>query len=175
MLSIGSAGYLADKTCISTFSANLEYLPGAVPHPKTAEWWATQSEAWAACRCNLESPVQAMKRYLDWVKGLPGVPVFVAYPAAFDFMFVYWYLIYFVGESPFHHSVIDIKTYAMAVMKSTYRDSARRQMPDHWFDPLPHSHIALDDAIEQGAMFCSMLQENLAAGPTQPILAKDFS
>jgi len=26
---------------------------------------------------------------------------------------------------------------------------------------LPHTHVALDDAIEQGAMFCNMLKENL--------------
>ena len=90
-------------------------------------------------------------------------------------MFVYWYLIYFVGESSFHHSAVDIKTYAMAVMKWNYRNSAIRNMPDHWFDPLQHSHIALDDAIEQGVMFFNMLQQNVKAGPAQPILAEDFS
>ena len=48
MLSIGSAAYTADKVLVATFSANLETLPGAQAHPKTAEWWATQPEAWAA-------------------------------------------------------------------------------------------------------------------------------
>ncbi|MDO8494285.1 MAG: hypothetical protein Q7S68_03000 [Deltaproteobacteria bacterium] len=33
-------------------------------------------------------------------------------------------------------------------------------MPKHWFDKLPHSHVALDDAIEQGALFCNMLAAN---------------
>jgi hypothetical protein len=28
---------------------------------------------------------------------------------------------------------------------------------------LPHRHIALDDAIEQGALFCNMLAENTHA------------
>lgn len=42
-----------------------------------------------------------MNKYLDWLKALPGKVVFVAYPAAYDFMFVYWYLIRFTGESPF--------------------------------------------------------------------------
>lgn len=32
-------------------------------------------------------------------------------------------------------------------------------MPKHWFDSLPHTHRALDDAIEQGALFCNMLAE----------------
>lgn len=47
MLSIGAAAYTADKALVSTFSSNLETLPGAQPHPKTAAWWATQPEAWS--------------------------------------------------------------------------------------------------------------------------------
>ena len=162
MLSFGSAAYRADKTLVSTFSANLETLPGASGAPETMQWWAGQPEAWNVCRRELHSPVEAMKRYLKWLKNLPGKPVFVAYPAAFDFMFVYWYLIHFTGESPFSHSALDIKTYAMAMLKRGYRDSVKQNMPPRWFDKnLPHTHCALDDAIEQGALFCNMLAENL--------------
>lgn len=88
--------------------------------------------------------------------------MFVAYPAAFDFLFVYWYLIRFAGESPFSHSALDIKTYAMSLLHRDYRDSVKRNMPARWFDDLPHTHVALDDAIGQGALFCNMLRENLA-------------
>jgi DNA polymerase III alpha subunit (gram-positive type) len=160
MLSFGSAAYLADKTLVSTFTANLELLPGAEADTRTMEWWKTQPEAWAACRENLEQPSLVMPRYAAWLKALPGRPVFVGYPAAFDFMFVYWYLIRFAGESPFSHSALDIKTYAMALLKKGYRDSVKRNMPKRWFDDLPHTHRALDDAIEQGALFCNMLAEN---------------
>jgi hypothetical protein len=162
MLSFGSAAYTADKKLVSTFSANLETLLEAAPHPKTAEWWATQPEAWAACRKDLESPVEAMTRYVQWLKSLSGRPVFVAYPAGFDFLFVYWYLIRFVGESPFSHSALDMKSFAMAQLRMDYRDSTKRNMPKNWFDPMPHTHVALDDAIEQGALFCNMLHENRA-------------
>ena len=86
--------------------------------------------------------------------------MFVAYPAAYDFMFVYWYLIRFAGESPFSHSALDIKSYAMAVLGTEYREAVKRNMPATWFDDLPHTHVALDDAIEQGALFCNMLAEN---------------
>ena len=34
------------------------------------------------------------------------------------------------------------------------------QLPRRWFDPQRHTHIALDDAIEQGALFCNMLAES---------------
>ena len=45
MLSFGSAAYLADKTLVSTFTANLETLPGAEADPQTMEWWRSQPEA----------------------------------------------------------------------------------------------------------------------------------
>ncbi|MBK7116805.1 MAG: 3'-5' exoribonuclease [Proteobacteria bacterium] len=160
MLSIGAAAYTGDKVLLSTFSANLETLPGSQPHPKTAAWWATQPEAWATCRKDPEPPERAMTRFVTWIRTLEGKPVFVAYPAGFDFLFVYWYLMKFVGESPFSHSALDIKSFAMAVLKTNYRDSTKRNMPTRWFDDLPHTHIALSDAIEQGALFCNMLAEN---------------
>ena len=53
MLSFASAAYTADKELIGTFSANLETLDGASPHPIQAAWWKTQPEAWAACRTEL--------------------------------------------------------------------------------------------------------------------------
>ncbi len=160
MLSLGSAAYTADKQLISTFSANLETLPGAVPHQKTAAWWKTQPEAWAACRLNPRDPGVVMGEYVTWVKSLPGIPVFVGYPAGFDFLFVYWYLMYFMNHSPFSFSALDIKSYAMAVLKKDYRKTVKKNMPKRWFDDLPHSHVALDDAIEQGALFCNMLKES---------------
>jgi DNA polymerase III alpha subunit (gram-positive type) len=159
MLSFGSAAYTADKRLVATFAANLDTLPDATPDPRTAAWWATQPEAWAACRRDLEPPQVVMPRYRDWLKTLPGKPVFVAYPAGFDFMFVHWYLIRFAGESPFSHSALDIKTLAMAMLGGGYRDATKRNMPKRWFDPMPHTHVALDDAIEQGALFCNMLRE----------------
>jgi hypothetical protein len=164
MLSIGSAAFTADKELLSTFSANLETLPGASADPKTAAWWLTQPEAWSACRRNPEPPEEAMTRYLGWLKSLPGKPVFVAYPTAFDFPFVYFYLNEFVGENPFGYSAIDIKTYSMALMRKPYRMCGKRSMPAEWLDPLPHVHVALDDAIEQGRLFCNMLKANGAVG-----------
>jgi hypothetical protein len=161
MLSFGSAAYRADKNLLSTFTANLETLPGATGAPDTMAWWQTQPEAWAACRKNPQPPPTAMQNYLAWLKQLPGNPVFLGYPAAYDFLFVHWYLIRFTGESPFSHSALDIKTFAMAMLRRDYRDSTKRNLPQRWFEALPHTHCALDDAIEQGALFCNMLAENL--------------
>jgi len=161
MLSFASAAFRADKTRVSTYFANLELLPGAAGDEKTMEWWKTQPEAWAASRENLKTPLAAMQDYAAWLKALPGTPVFVAYPVGFDFTFIYWYLVRFTGDSPFKHHGIDIRTYAMAVLKKDYKQSGKDNMPERWLDAAPpHTHQALDDAIEQGELFCNMLLEN---------------
>ncbi|PSB25568.1 exonuclease [Chlorogloea sp. CCALA 695] len=159
MLSFGSAAYFPDKTLVSVFSANLETLPEAKSDQNTMDWWKTQPQAWSAQREDLQSPGLAMLKYLQWIESLPSKPVLVAYPVTFDFMFIYWYLIRFTGRSPFSHSGLDIKTLAMALLKIGYRDATKRRMPRYWFDEKPHTHLALDDAIEQGALFCNMWQE----------------
>jgi hypothetical protein len=159
MLSFASAAFTSDKTRLSTFTANLELLPGATPDPGTMNFWKQNADAYAATRTGLKDPAVAMTQYVQWVKSLPGKPVFVAYPAGFDFLFVYWYLIRFTGASPFSHSALDMKTMAMVLLGTDYRESVKRNMPKRWFGPEPHTHVALDDAIEQGELFCNMLAD----------------
>ncbi|CAB3778347.1 hypothetical protein LMG28138_00458 [Pararobbsia alpina] len=159
MLSFASAAYTADKQLIATFSANLETLPGASAHPIQEAWWKTQPDAWAACRLNLQAPETALPAYVAWVEKLPGKPVFVAYPAGFDFTYMFWYMMRFAQRCPFSWSALDIKTLAFAMTGLPYRKSIKPRLPASWFDPHPHTHVALDDAIEQGALFCNMLAE----------------
>jgi hypothetical protein len=78
MLSLGCAAYTFDKQLVSTFSVNLKTLPGASAHPTNAAFWATEPQAWAACRSNQEPPDMAMQRYVTWIRELEGDPVFVA-------------------------------------------------------------------------------------------------
>src|ERR1700730_11969614 len=132
MLSFASAAYTADKRQVGTFTANLETLPGATAHPATMEWWKQHPEAWTAARADVQDPAEVMRRYVYWLKSLPGKPVFVAYPAGVDFLFVYWYLMRFAGESPFSFAALDMKTYAMALLGCDYRDVTKRTMPKCW-------------------------------------------
>jgi hypothetical protein len=160
MLSFGSVALDEAGNELGTFGRNLDTLPGAHGAVETMEWWKTQPEAWAACRSNLVAPERAMQEYVSWLKSLPGRPVFVAYPVGFDFTFVYWYLMRFTGSSPFGFSALDIKTFAMALLGKGYRESSTKSMPKVWFPPeTPHTHVAIEDAREQGLLFINMLRE----------------
>ncbi|AWM37887.1 hypothetical protein GobsT_40640 [Gemmata obscuriglobus] len=157
MLSFGSAAFTAGGKVLGTFEANLRTLSGAYGHPETMAWWRTQPHAWDACREGTREPADVLPEYVTWVKGLPGKPVFVAYPAGFDFLFMYWYLIRFAGESPFSFSALDMKTLAMVALGCDYRNATKSNMPRGWFSDRPHTHRALDDALGQGELFCNML------------------
>ncbi|UCG35199.1 MAG: 3'-5' exoribonuclease [Candidatus Omnitrophota bacterium] len=160
MLSFGSAAFSAQKELISTFCANLETLPGAKQDSATMRWWGRHKKAWEASRKDLKSPEIAMKEYVKWLNGLSGKVVFVGYPASFDFTFIYWYLMKFSGVCPFSFAALDIKTYAMAMLKKGFHKTTKSTMPKRWFDTSKKKHIALSDAIEQGYLFCNMLTEN---------------
>lgn len=161
MLSFGCAVFTAQGQMISNYSANLNTLDGAVPDKDTMEWWSKQPEAWAACRKNTRDVTEVMLEFVKWVNDICNgfKPVFVGYPTGFDYMFMYWYMIAFAGESPFSFSALDIKTLAMAALKINFRDATKKNFPKRWFSNKKHNHVALDDAIEQGELFCNILKD----------------
>lgn len=161
MLSLGAAAFTEAKGMIGTFSVNFETLPGASPNPDTERWWGTQPrEVWEACRTDPKAPEEAIRRYVTWVKSFDEKPVFVGYPATFDFLFVYHYMINLLGpgSSPFSFSALDIKSFAMAKLGTPFRETTKRNMPREWFPQVKHTHIAVDDAIEQGLLFLNILK-----------------
>ena len=164
MLSLGVVALLPDGTEVSTFEANLEQLSGATEHPRTMAWWKQFPEAWDYCRKDTENPVDAMGRFVAWVEQTCGnkyKPVAVAMPSAFDYMFVYTYMMKYAGRSPFSFSCVDMKSFAMAQLKKKkFRKSGKQGWPKRWFTDLPHTHKAIDDAREQGQSFCLMLKDN---------------
>lgn len=159
MLSFGAAAFI-DGQLMHTFTRNLAQLTFASPDPKTkAEFWDKNPEAWEACRKDIVDPSVAMHDFVYWVENIPHTPVFVGYPATFDFMFVYYYMMHFVGRSPFSFSALDIKSYAMAKLGTGFRETTKRNMPKEWFKfDGKHTHVALDDAIEQGKLFMNILK-----------------
>ena len=169
MLSFASAAFVIEKNpetlklekrLVDSFSENLTPLPDAKTDPDTMVFWEKFPEAWQYSTENPQAPEIVIPKYSEWLKALEGKPIFVAYPLGFDFTFIYWYLHKFAGESPFKHHGLDMRSYAMAALKRNYSESSKQAMPEHWFDDLPHTHKALDDAIAQGALFCNMLIDN---------------
>jgi DNA polymerase III epsilon subunit-like protein len=107
-----------------------------------------------------EDPAAAMVRYKSWLKSLCGEqykPVFVGFNATFDWSFVNWYFVKFIGKNPFGISGLDIKAYYMGKTNCTWRETNKREVKRAYPVNLPHTHNALADAQEQAELFSKMM------------------
>lgn len=176
MLSLASAAFQRDKTLVSCYTANLETLPDATPDPDTLAWWKSKPDAWAVCRHDPEPIVTVMQEYEEWITHLPGTPIFVGYPAAANFTFVSWYLHRFVGHNPFGSNVLDLRSFAMAMLHTPYHLTKKRKMPARWLtDSTSHTYVALDDALSIGALFGHMLDHWKKTKPAKPVIPNEYA
>ena len=163
MMSFGCAAFTIDKELVGTFSRNLFPLKDAIRDPEVTKFWDRNPVAWQAATTDQIDPEQAMIDLDNWVNKIrieTGLkPIYVGFPAGWDFMWMNWYLNYFVETEPFGFAAFDMKSYAAAFLKKDFSRSTKRNFPKRWFDNLPHTHIAIDDAIEQGAMAINIIRE----------------
>ncbi|ATW52935.1 3'-5' exonuclease family protein [Streptomyces peucetius] len=108
-------------------------------------------------------PALAMAEFGTWVEGLREAhggaqPVMCGYPAAYDWMFLYWYQMRFTGSSPFGHSgCLDMKTLYATKARLPLRAVSKGTMPRELLSRRRHTHHALDDAIEQAELFSNLM------------------
>lgn len=111
-----------------------------------------------------QGPADAMNAAAAWLASvseeLGAAPVFVAYPLGYDWMWMYWYFMRFaIGGSPFGHSrCMDLKSLYAAKAGVRIGEATKRSMPSHLLSSRPHTHNALDDAIEQGELFQNLMR-----------------
>lgn len=111
-----------------------------------------------------EDPTAAMGRFVAWVKAvsrqLDGVPVLMAWPVPYDWMWTYWYMMRFGPSSPFGFSrALDAKSYWAGKAGIRLTDVSKRDVVRalNYRGTRRHTHNALDDAQEQGELFAAML------------------
>lgn len=168
MLSFGIAAFSIEKVLLGTFTRNLELLAGATQHPRVMQWWRSSSalrSAYERTREDVQPVRESMLACDAWVSSLKayGKPCAVGAPAAYDYgAWLYWYLAYAVGDVPeLGFSALDLKSFAMGRLSGTrYRSLGKGTYPPEWFDPeTPHTHVALDDAIEQGTIIVNAIRD----------------
>ncbi len=116
-----------------------------------------------ALQKNGEDPVAAMKAFASWVNGIapaPARPVFVAFNASFDWMFINDYFHRYLGENPFGHSALDIKSYFMGQMGVNWADTSMQRISSFFLEERRLTHNALRDAQDQAEIFQKILKAN---------------
>jgi DNA polymerase III epsilon subunit-like protein len=108
------------------------------------------------------APGEAMARFEVWAEEqVPEGqrPIFVAFNAPFDWMFVNDYFQRFIGQNPFGHSAVDIKAFYMGMAGIPWEETAMRHIATRYGDTRKLTHHALQDAVDQARLFRNMLRE----------------
>jgi ribonuclease T len=108
------------------------------------------------------APAEAMARFEIWAKEqVPEGqrPIFVAFNAPFDWMFVNDYFHRFIGQNPFGHSAIDIKVFFMGMAGVSWEETKMHRLSARYSNTRKLTHHALQDAVDQARLFRNMLKE----------------
>lgn len=110
------------------------------------------------------APRTAISRFVQFADKLSiehsASPVFVAWPAPFDWFWVYWYLMkYNNGNSPFGFSgAVNMKDVYSVKAGIPFKKVGKRNVYKALgVKARPHTHNALDDALEQAELWNAIL------------------
>jgi len=109
-----------------------------------------------------EPPAEAMQRFADWVGEVVHEDhraVFVGFNAVFDWMFVADYFERYLGRNPFGYTALDIKSFAMGRLGSTWAGTSMKVLAPKYLSGRPLAHHALSDAQDQAALFRALYAE----------------
>jgi DNA polymerase III epsilon subunit-like protein len=154
LLSIGACTMLEPQ---STFYVELK--------PVNAK---ASPEALAISRLSLDQlaeqgkePALAMASFEEWVNDVTPDghhPIFVAFNAPFDWMFINDYFYRFLGRNPFGHTALDLKAFYMGLNGVSWSQTAMRYVSQHYLGDRQLTHHALRDALDQAEIFRLMIE-----------------
>jgi len=155
LLSIGACTIYNPK---ETFYAELQ----PVNENKISDAMMVSGLDWNHLKENGLPPNEAMEQFSQWVgRVIPeGVqPIFVAFNAPFDWMFINDYFHRYLGHNPFGHKALGIKAYYMGLIGVPWEETGMQHISRRYDEDLNLTHNALQDALDQARLFSKILAE----------------
>lgn len=107
-------------------------------------------------------PKEAMEAFAAWLEEVVPEgksPVFVAFNAPFDWLFVADYFHRYLGYNPFGHKALDIKAFYMGMAGVPWRETGMMHLSNKYLGDRTLTHHALADALDQAEIFSALLEE----------------
>ena len=163
MLSFGATLLTKDKKILSKWEWNLRPLEGHEADPKTMkEFWqknAENKQAYKYCTTNPLDPIKVFQKFAcileEWQKEYKIVTVM--WPSAYDWQWLNYYFAAAGTDNPLGFSAFCISTFIKSINPSKSIEWDEK-FDASFNDPnYPHTHMPLDDALEQGMKFLNAL------------------
>ncbi len=109
-----------------------------------------------------QPPREAMERFAAWVERVTPDgrnPIFVAFNAPFDWMFIADYFQRVLGRNPFGHKAIDIKAFYMGHHRTRWDETGYEKITARYGIRAALPHNALEDAVIQAHIFRTILED----------------
>jgi len=104
----------------------------------------------------------AMQKFTQWLGEViseESQPVFTAFNAPFDWMFINDYFHRYLGHNPFGYKALDIKALYMGIHKTKWTETSYNKVNKKTGVETVLTHHALEDAIQQAKIFEILLGE----------------
>ena len=105
----------------------------------------------------------ALANFTDWIHDNTPTghrPVMISIDAAFDWMFLNWYLLTYSGKNPFGKACVDVRSYFMGMNCVNLSKSSKKYLRNHTMISNTKKDCPLTIAIEQGKIFQTILLMN---------------
>jgi DNA polymerase III epsilon subunit-like protein len=168
----GTASMIAIGACLvdrpeTQFVTTMQPIPGLQWSEEAERIHGLWRERLAA---EGSTPADAMRAFVEWVDAVAAGrrPVFVGFNATFDWMFVADYLWRYVGRNPFGNSGLDVKALYLGNHLGEVRawaETSSDHISRRYGISMAHTHLPLDDALEQAAICRAILAGATEAGP----------
>lgn len=107
------------------------------------------------------APKDALQRFAAWVAAhaVNAAPVFVAFNAPFDWMFINDYMHHYLGHNLFGHRALDIKAVFFGLHGVEWHNTSFPQVSAHYGSTTILDHNAEQDARQGAILFSKLLRE----------------
>jgi DNA polymerase III epsilon subunit-like protein len=105
-------------------------------------------------------PKQAMQEFAHWVDQVTpsdNFPIFTAFNAPFDWMFVNTYFHRYLDYNPFGHKALDIKALFMGFHQVPFLNTSHHQICAYYGLDSLLTHHALEDAVQESQILERLL------------------
>lgn len=108
-------------------------------------------------------PAKAMAYFEKWIESAAcgKKPVFVGFNAPFDWMFICYYFIKYLGRNPFGHNALDAKAYYMGMMNTSWKKTSKNNIDPHFTKDIKLKYVFFDPALSHNALVDTQIQAKI--------------